>query len=205
VSFIRDLVLSFIPLFVAIDVMGLLPVFVGLTESMSLEERWKVSRVACLTAAIIAVLFILLGDALFRVLGVTTDDFRIAGGVLLIVFAIQDLFIPGKPRRAVSPTLAVVPIGMPLIVGPGVLTTSLLVVQKYGYSCTLVALAVNMAIVFIVLRSSDTIMRTVGPAIAVAAAKIASLFLAVIGVMMLREGVLRTIDAYLRTIPASGP
>jgi len=80
----------------------------------------------------------------------------------------------------VSSTIAVVPLGMPLIVGPGVLTTTLLVVQQQGYLWTLAALVVNMAIVYGVLRSSDAIMKVVGPGVAAAAAKIASLFLAAI-------------------------
>jgi multiple antibiotic resistance protein len=192
-QFLESLILSFIPLFVAIDVMGLLPVFTGLTDRMPALERRHVVRVACLTAAIISVLFVFLGNAIFRFLNVTADDFRIAGGVLLIIFAIQDLYSGGKPRRVVSPTLAVVPIGMPLIVGPGVLTTSLLMVQEHGYPGTLVALAVNLLIVFAVLSASDPILRFVGPGVAAATAKIASLFLAAIGVMMLRVGIIETV------------
>lgn len=184
-------VLAFIPLFVAIDVMGVLPVFIGLTQGMTPEERRVVVRDACLTALGVSVSFMFLGEGVFRVLGVTTDDFRIAGGILLLVFAIQDLYTGGKPRRAPSPTMAVVPLGMPLIVGPGTLTTTLLLVKQdqVGPAWTLAALVVNLAIVALVLRSSDRIMRLIGPGGAVAAAKIASLFLASIGVMMVRVGI----------------
>ena len=192
-SFVR----AFIPLFVAIDIMGLLPVFVGLTEKMGKPERRRTVEVATLTAAIISVSFIFLGDAILSFLSVTVNDFRIAGGILLLIFAIQDLYVGGKPRRQVSTTLAVVPIGMPLIVGPGVLTTSLLVVQNHGYPCTLTALALNLAIVYAVLRASAPIMRMVGQGVAVAAAKIASLFLAAIGIMMLRIGILETLREFL--------
>lgn len=193
-----EFVLCFIPLFVAIDVMGLLPVYAGLTQGMSIEDRRRVVRVACLTALCVSVLFIFLGDIVFHVLDVTSADFRIAGGILLLVFAIQDLIIGGKSRRVISPTLAVVPLGMPLIVGPGVLTTSLLMVKQYEYFWTLAALLVNLAIVFAVLKSSDTILRWIGQGIATAAAKIASLFLASIGVMMLRKGILETISEFMK-------
>ncbi len=192
-----NFILSFIPLFVAIDCMGLLPVYVGLVETMAPEARRRTVNVACITALIVSVGFIFLGDAVFIVLGVTSNDFRIAGGILLLVFAIQDLFVGGKPRRAISPTMAVVPLGMPLIVGPGVLTTSLLVVQQHGYWWTLLALFANLTIVYWVLRSAGPIMRFVGPGIAVAAAKIASLLLAAIGVMMLRVGLLATVKAFM--------
>lgn len=182
--------LAFIPLFVAIDVMGVLPVYVGLTEGMPLRARRRIVRDACVTALAVAVSFMFLGEAVFRILGVTADDFRIAGGVLLLVFAVQDLLIGGKPRREPSPTMAVVPLGMPLIVGPGVLTTSLLVVQQHGYLWSLAALIANLAIVWVVLRASDRILRVIGRSAAVAAAKIAALFLAAIGVMMVRLGIM---------------
>jgi len=96
-----------------------------------------------------------------------------------------------------SPTLGVVPLGMPLIVGPGVLTTSLLLVGQHGYGATIGAFFVNMVIVLVVLASSDRILRLLTPAGAAAAAKIASLFLAAIGVMMLRIGVEQTVGAFL--------
>ena len=192
-----NFVLSFIPLFVAIDVIGVLPIYAGLTQAMAPEDKLRTVRVACLTALVVSVLFMFLGDAVFRVLEVTADDFRMAGGLLLLVFAIQDLIIGGKPRRAASATVAVVPLGMPLIVGPGVLTTLLLVVVQYGYSWTLAALAANLAIVYITLRASDRILRLVGPGVTVAAAKIASLFLAAIGVKLLRIGLENTLAEFL--------
>jgi len=188
---------SFIPLFFAIDVVGLLPVFLGLTERMSPEGRRRVGTTACITGAAVATSFIFLGEGVFRMLGVSPVDFRIAGGLLLLIFAVQDLIIGGKPRRNLSPTIGVVPLGMPLIVGPGVLTTCLLLVHQYGYPMTLLALGANLTIVFLALRFSDAILRFVTPAGAVAVAKIASLLLAAIGVMMVRVGIEETVRKIL--------
>ncbi|MGQ9591424.1 MAG: MarC family protein [Planctomycetota bacterium] len=191
--FAHSFALSFIPLFIAIDIVGLLPVYIALTVGMSAEEKRGVVRAACVTGLSVSAGFVLAGEGIFRMLGITSADFRIAGGFLLLVFAVQDLTIGGKPRRAPSPTLAVVPLGMPLIVGPGVLTTSLLLVQQQGYLATLASLLVNLAIVFLALSASERILRVITPAGAAAAAKIASLLLAAIGVMMLRVGVEQTI------------
>jgi len=185
--------LAFIPLFVAIDVFGVLPVYASLTEGMDDDSKRRVVRGATITAMLVATAFMFLGEGTFRLLGVTTDDFRIAGGLLLLVFAVQDLMVGGKPRRTVSATIAVVPLGMPLIVGPGTLTTTLLVVQQHGPAITLAALAANIAIVFVVLRGAGLILRVIGPGGAIASAKIASLLLATIGVMMVRVGVMGTI------------
>lgn len=188
--------LCFIPLFFAIDVVGLLPVFIGLTVGMSVEQRRGVVRAACITGITVAAGFVFLGDTIFRVLQVTTADFRIAGGILLLVFAVEDLMLGGKPRRSPSPTMAVVPLGMPLIVGPGVLTTSLLLLQQHDYVPTLAALVANMLVVFVALRFSEQILRVITQAGAVAAAKIASLFLAAIGVRMLRDGIEQTLRTF---------
>ncbi len=185
-------VLAFIPLFVAIDVAAVLPVFSSLTSELAPQERRRVVRDACATAAAISILFAFLGESVFRILGVTSDDFRIAGGLLLLVFAIQDLTVGGKPRRfegAAAATVGVVPLGMPLIVGPGVLTTLLLLVHQLGYTVTIAALVANLAIVFVVLSGAQRILGVIGVGGSIAAAKIASLFLAAIGVMMVRVGV----------------
>ena len=191
-----DFLLCFIPLFFAIDVMGVMPVYISLTAGMSPVEKRQVVNAACITGISVAMGFMFLGEVIFRMLQVEEADFRMAGGILLLVFALQDLIVGGKRRRTPSPTVAVVPLGMPLIVGPGVLTTTLLLVQQHGYLMTLGALLVNMVIVFVVLRSSDRILRVITPAGAAAAAKIASLFLASIGVRMLRVGMEETIEAF---------
>lgn len=188
--------LAFIPLFVAIDVAAVIPVFVGLTESLAPPQRNRVIRDACATAAGVSIFFVFLGEGVFRILGVTSNDFRIAGGILLLVFAVQDLMVGGKPRRFESATtIGIVPLGMPLIVGPGVLTTLLLVVHQQGYPATLAALVANLLIVYAALVFSRKILGVIGEGGAIALAKIASLFLAAIGVMMVRVGVMGMLAA----------
>jgi multiple antibiotic resistance protein len=191
-----DFLLSFIPLFFAIDVIGAIPIFMSLTQGMTDSERARVVRQACVTALTVAVAFVFLGEWLFRMLSVTTSDFRMAGGSLLLVFAIQDLTVGGKPRRTPTGTVGVVPLGMPLLVGPGVLTTSLLVAHNHGYPWALAALVANIALVFVVLSASELILRIVKPSGAAAVGKIAALFLAAIGVMLVRAGVEETIRAF---------
>jgi multiple antibiotic resistance protein len=182
--------LAFIPLFVAIDIIAVIPVFVGLTEDISEADRRSVIRNACFTAAGLAIGFALVGNAVFRLLGVTENDFRIGGGILLLVFAVQDLMVGGKPRREQSiKTIGIVPLGTPIIVGPGVLTTLLLVLQQQHYFWTLTALGANLLLVYAALRSARWILALVGEGISVALAKVASLLLAAIAVMMIRLGI----------------
>ncbi|MDH5769309.1 MAG: MarC family protein, partial [Nitrospirota bacterium] len=122
-NIIKVLPNTFIPLFVAINVFLLLPIFISMTEEMSKPKRREVVRESILTAIIVSLLFIALGEAIFQILGITTDDFKIGGGLVLLVFAILDLIKSGEEWRKSIDKMGVVPIGVPLIVGPAVLTT----------------------------------------------------------------------------------
>lgn len=132
-------ILTFIPLFVAIDVAGVLPFYVSLTKGMSRPSRNRILFQALLTAAGVSIAFLFLGKLILNVLGITVSDFKIAGGIVLLVLAVLDLVQLEKRGRDIGPTIGVVPLGMPLIVGPAVLTTILKVA-----SLLLAAIAVMM-------------------------------------------------------------
>jgi hypothetical protein len=91
----REFSQVFIPLFVAIDAFGLVPVFLAVTGRMTDARRRRVSFEAVGAALLISIGFMFLGDELFRLLGITDNDFRIAGGVILLVLAVLDLLSPG--------------------------------------------------------------------------------------------------------------
>jgi multiple antibiotic resistance protein len=182
---------AFIPLFFAIDVIGVLPIFISLTKDVFIDNRRKIINQATITAFLISLSFMFLGKGIFRFLGITVSDFRIAGGILLLIFAINDLLFAQKTRRRVESieTMGVVPIGMPLIIGPGVLTTLLLSVGSNGSNATLTALVLNIAIVWAVFYYSEHVIRIIGEAASIAVGKVFSLLLAAIAVMMIRLGV----------------
>lgn len=183
-----DFLLAFIPLFVAMDAFGIIPIFLSLTEQLSDQDRIKTSRQAILAAGMIGVGFMLLGKGIFLYLGITQADFQIAGGVLLFCLSLTDLLFEERTRRFSSNTLGVVPLGMPLIVGPAVLTTSIVLLDTYGFWLTFAAFLTNLGIVGVSLWSSKRIMSIVGGGALNVIAKVVKLFLAAIGVMMVRLG-----------------
>jgi multiple antibiotic resistance protein len=185
---IRAFGLAFIPLFVAMDVVGLLPVYLGLATGMSELERRRVALEATLTAAGVGVGFLVLGDMILHVLGISSGDFQVAGGLLLLVISVHDLLHPDRPLREVSARIGVVPLGTPLIVGPAVLATLLALGRSAGYPATILAFVLNLVIVSVALRWASTIERAVTEAGARAVAKVASLLLAAIAVAMIRTG-----------------
>lgn len=108
----------FIPLLVAIDPIGIVPVFLALTAGMDKIQRRKISIQAVATATLIATAFLFLGRWIFQFLNITADDFRIGGGIILLVLAVYDLIIYGKPAVSQTRMVGLVPLAMPLIAGP---------------------------------------------------------------------------------------
>jgi multiple antibiotic resistance protein len=190
---IRILPNTFIPLFVATNIFMLLPIFISLTREMAKLKKKVVIRDSILTAIIVSFLFIALGELIFRILGITTDDFKIAGGIVLLVFAVRDLVHSGEDRMKPDIKVGVVPIGVPLIVGPAVLTNILLLADHFGVVPTLVALVINLFIVWITLINAERIIAVVGKGGIIGIAKVMALLLASIAIMMIRIGVVNTI------------
>jgi len=194
----RPYIESFLPLFVAINPTGIIPIYLSVTENLSTAERRRLTLQAMATAVGIAVLILFAGQLIFSLLGITVNDLRVGGGLILLVLSISNLIFGDFRRR--DPTageqvedvasVGVVPIGIPLIVGPAAITSILVSREAYGYLPTLASLVINLVLVFLTLAASPYVGRFAGPAVSRAIAKVASLFLAAISVAMIRVGIL---------------
>ncbi len=194
----RPYIESFLPLFVAINPAGIIPIYLSVTENLSRAERRRLTLQAMATAVGLAVLILFAGQLIFSLLGITVNDLRVGGGLILLVLSISNLIFGDFRRR--DPTggedgedlasVGVVPLGIPLIVGPAAITSILVSREAYGYLPTLISLVVNMVLVFLTLAASPYVGRFAGPAVSRAIAKVASLFLAAISVAMIRAGIL---------------
>ena len=191
---IKTIFLAFIPIFVAVDAIGVLPIFVSLTCGFNKRERLKVILQSLATALLLAIGFIFLGKIIFNILGITIGDFMIAGGVILFCIAIIDILNPGKQRRMPAKELGVVPLGTPLIVGPAVLTTSLMIVTEYGIYATLISVFINILLAGAIFSFSEILIKGLGETGAKALSKVMSLLLAAIAIMMIRKGLLQFLN-----------
>jgi len=192
--FISALSNTLISFFVAIDIFAVLPVYLTLTEDMSVSERNSVLRQSVLTAFLVGIVFMIVGEFIFRVLGITEDDFKVAGGLVLLVFAVLDITRQERRHLPQSDTTGVVPIGVPLIVGPAVLTTILVLLDHYGSMPTIVGFVANLIVVWFALKWAEKIVLVLGKKGIIALSKIMALLLASIAVMMIRlglEGIIR--------------
>jgi multiple antibiotic resistance protein len=179
---------AFVPLFVAVDVIGVAPVFFAMTHRLPPSDARRMLRASLVTAAAVSVTFALLGKAIFLFLAITAADFQVAGGLILLVLAAQDL-VSGEPRGIAEGTdVGVVPLAVPLIAGPAVITSTIVLVDLYGAPVTVAALLANLAVCWLVLANASRVERLLGRTGARAVSKIVSLLLAAIAVRLVREG-----------------
>jgi multiple antibiotic resistance protein len=186
---LADFLQAFIPLFVAIDPIGLAAIFVSLGAGVPVAQRARIARQATLTGGLVALAFLFLGQSIFAALGIEGGDFQIAGGLILFILAARDLT---QSAAEAPPPLAddfgVVPLGMPLIAGPALIATLLLLAETTGVMMTLLALAVNLGLVAVAFAQADRLQRLIGNTGMRAVSKIISLLLAAIAVAMVRRG-----------------
>ena len=188
-------VLCFIPLFVAMDVIGSFPIYIGLTSDMTQSESRKVARLAALTALIVGLLFIWFGNQIFQLLHVSTADFKIAGGLVLFIIAVTGI-LHDQPRHAgvVKEHVGIVPIGVPLMVGPATLVTLLLLDGLYPTWAVAAGLLANVFLSLIVFHFSTIWTRVLHINTIMAISKVVHFFLAAIAIMMIRVGILEIVQ-----------
>jgi multiple antibiotic resistance protein len=152
-----------IALFVVIDPIGTVPLFIALTENMKKEERRAVSKVAVITAAVLLILFAVAGTQILSIFGITVFSFMIAGGVLLFIVSIE-LLTHGAWRYGgtVSGESGVVPLAFPLLAGPGAITSVIISFQAAGLLVTILSIAIVIGVTYIILLLVNPIYRILG-------------------------------------------
>lgn len=195
-NIIKPYLLSFIPIFVAINVFGILPIFIGLTTNVTKEEKHKIVVDSVITATTIALSFIFVGKIVFYIMGISVADFKIAGGILLLILSVH-LLLPGEsPREKQHADVGIFPLGTPLITGPAVLTTTLVLMDAYGVMATFISLVINMFMVWLVLTRSEKFAQTIGINGMRAFSKVGDILLTAIAVMMIRKGLLEIFQLF---------
>jgi multiple antibiotic resistance protein len=184
----ESFLLAFIPLFVAIDPVGLVPFFLGMTQGIERQQREHIAWQAIITAAAVAIGFMFLGRWTFRVLSISVGDFQVAGGVILLILASRELLRSRITSEPLPEDFGIVPLGLPFIAGPATLTTLLYVTDTQGFGVALTALVVNLVIVALAVHYADWLARKFTRTGMRAVSKIIAMLLAAIAVSMIRRG-----------------
>ncbi len=174
-------------LFFIFDPFASLPIFICLTKNSDDKEKMRSANRAIIVAAILFIIFTLIGTNLLAVFGVSIDAFRIAGGLVLILMAIEIIFGFSLTRQG-STDVAWVIVATPILTGPGVITTSILLVSAVGVWITLIAGVIALAITWGLLRNSVLIVRKVGPNVIEIFSKIIGLLIAAMAIEYILNG-----------------
>jgi multiple antibiotic resistance protein len=181
-------ILTFVPLFIVIDALGILPFVISMSEDMSKRERYKMIHVATITAAVVGLIFLFFGQFILRVMSISVGSFAIAGGLILLVLSIKHMTTGRMIELIKEEMVAVVPIGTPLTVGPATITTLLLLATQFPIYMVLVSFALNMLIAWALFMVGGQVARFLGQGGLKAVSKVFSLLLAAIAVTMIIRG-----------------
>jgi len=187
-TLLQSFILTFVPLFIVIDALGNLPFVISLSEGMSREERRKMIHIATVTATIVGLVFLFLGQLILQVLDISVGSFAIAGGLILLILSIKYMTTGRMVEAIKEEMVAVVPIGTPLTVGPATITTLLLLATQFPLYMVLISFTLNMLITWAILLSSNQIVRFMGKGGLKALSRVFSLLLAAIAVNMIIHG-----------------
>mmetsp|Transcript_23362 Transcript_23362/g.40768 ORF Transcript_23362/g.40768 Transcript_23362/m.40768 type:complete len:208 (+) Transcript_23362:987-1610(+) len=191
---------AFVTLFVIIDPIGLFPIFVSLTQGVPQRERRKIAIRACITAFVILSIFAFLGEAVLGGIGISMPAFRIAGGILLFLTALDMLFERRTKRREDQaeeaeedyPDPSIFPLAIPLLSGPGAITSVILLAgQDTGIQTTLSVLAVAalvLAIVFTLFLTASALERLLGRTGITVITRLLGMLLAALAVQFILDG-----------------
>jgi multiple antibiotic resistance protein len=187
-NWIESLVMTFVPLFIVIDAIGNLPFVITLSEDMTHRERSKMINIAIVTAALVGLFFLFLGQLLLKVMGISVGAFAIAGGIILLILSVQYITTGRMVEVIKEEMVAIVPIGTPLTVGPATVTTLLLLATQFPIYWVLISFILNIGIVYLTFLISDKLVKIMGKSGIKAFSRVAALLLAAIAVNMVLNG-----------------
>ncbi len=185
----NSLLVSILMLFIVLDPIGNSPYFYILTRNYSSEARRKIISMSVSVAAFIMLFFAVLGDIIFELLDVTVDDFRIAAGIILLIYFIAILLeIDLGPKQVSEENIAVVPLAMPLLAGPAAISTVIYIKYVWGLEYALISTVVNLLVAYPILLAGNILAKYMGKNGSLVFEKLMAMIMAAFAVSMIREG-----------------
>jgi multiple antibiotic resistance protein len=199
---LKTFLISFAAIFFIVDPIGVVPLYLSMTAKDSAEKCRSMARRACLTATGVMVFFALFGTLVFQVFSVTLAAFRVAGGLLLMLTALDMLRAQHVATRTspaeeaeseVRDDIAIVPLALPLLAGPGAIATGMVMMAQHGGSLegsvsVIAAIVLTMLIAYGLLRSAPQVKRFLGRTGIAILERVFGLILAAIAVQFVFDG-----------------
>lgn len=190
-DFISELGRAVIALFIIVDPFGNIPIFVGLTENVPDSKKKKVFNTATIVGTVLLLVFAFTGTEILTLFGLSIYSFEVAGGILLLIVAIRILISGNMHENVESPeSIGAVPIAIPLLVGPGAITTTIFNIQLYETAApAILAVLIVMAITWVILRYMNRIYKLLGKTGSLIIARVMALLIAAIAVQYILTGI----------------
>jgi len=186
---VSDFLKAFFAIFVAMDAIGNLPILYVLTKKLSAKERNKNVDKAIFIATILLLVFLLFGTGILGYFGISFNSFRVAGGLVLLIIGLRIVLgLRLMEERAQKYELAIIPLATPLIVGPAVITVTILLVNEFGFFIPLIAAAANLIAAWIILRQTELLFKILGRQGSEVIARIMGLILTALAVEFIKMG-----------------
>lgn len=188
---------AFALLFAVTDAVGTVPIFVSLTSDFP-DARKRIIKQAIIISTAVLIVFSLFGWLIFDIFGITLDDFRIAGGIILFAVAIDQLTGGDVKSKGLEPSdVATFPLATPLLAGPGAISTVIIISgPPYSPLLALIVVVCNSALAFAILSSSDWVRKFLGANGTNALSRITALLIAALAVSFVVGGVTDLISSF---------
>jgi len=197
ISFLSSLGTAALALFIIVDPFGNIPIFMGLTENVPDAQRRKVYNTATIVGMVLLLVFAFTGNLILSVFGLSIYSFMVAGGILLLIIAIRILIMGSMHENIESPeSLGAVPIAIPLLVGPGAITTTIFNLQVNesqgaiaAAGIAVMSVIIVMAVTWVILRNINSVYKFLGKTGSLIIARVMALLIAAIAVQYILTGV----------------
>ena len=188
---------AFVALFVIMDPIGNLSLFTSLTKGMPLSEIKRNVNRSMMVAGILLFVFLFLGLKIFKFFSINLNSFQIAGGIILLIIAV--MYVLGTYQKLIKShgSDLSVPIGTPLITGPGVITTTIILVNENGPYVTAIAAALTLLATWLILMFSSRLFKLLGGHWIDVISRVMGIILAAIAVEFITKGILSIVSQIL--------
>ena len=188
-AMIGDLLYSTLALFIILDPLLSVPIFVNMTKGKSTREISREAAIATGVAGVLMFLFLFGNFVIFETLGINIATFQVAGGILLFLLGMQETMgiTIGTVRARESPASVI--IGTPLLCGPGTITTVLILSKQFGIPLVALASAISLAATWLVLKYATLIQRLLGETVTDVMGKVLGMLVAAIAVKIIVAGI----------------
>jgi len=193
---ITSFVTAFFLLFSVLNAIGTVPLYLALTQEVQ-DKRAQIVRESVTVATVILVIFATVGLLVFQFLGITINDFKIAGGIILFIIAIDNLRGSLSRMRTVDATeIAAFPLATPLLAGPGAISTVIIFASPpYGLLMDILVILLNSALMYAILSRASLVQKALGPNGTQVFTRIVGLLIAAIGIAFIREGIVAVVQS----------